>query len=61
MIKKIRMVNGLNLHTVNLTIEIAAAFGLLTLSVVALIYISCTKNRVQDCTQAVIFISLIIS
>ena len=55
------MVNGFDLNTVNLAIEIGAAFGLLTLTLAAMIYVTCTKNRVQDCTQAVIFITLIIS
>ena len=61
MVFRLRMVNGFDLNTVNLAIEIGAAFGLLTLTLAAMIYVTCTKNRVQDCTQAVIFITLIIS
>ena len=40
------MVNGFDLNTVNLAIEIGAAFGLLALTLFAMIYVTCTKNRV---------------
>ena len=55
------MGNNLNLNTVSLAIEIGAAFGLLVLTAVAMAYVTCTGKRVQDCTQAMIFITLIIS
>ena len=55
------MTTGLNLNTVNLAIEVGASFGLLVLTIVAMAYVTCSEKRVQDCTQAAIFITLIIS
>ena len=51
----------LNFNNLYLAIEIGASFGMLILTVGALIYVSMKKERVQSWTNIMVFITLIIS
>ena len=55
------MVNVLNFNNLSLAVEIGAAFGMLVLTIGALIYITTSKQRVQSWTNVLIMVCLIIA